>query len=214
LIVLALVGVLVIGFVHLYKIAKTIKEQVDFLNEYRSKFVLMANKFVESGYLRTLDHDLYNWLTRNVTTAQTVVGRFGVVDYVARFQAYKVTNYQYLVNTLAKFRERHLDQSEVTNFDDVRVRSLGFYENLFNDADKNLKNPFKWLQFGVRFLVGLPVRLLSWFGIIPEGWVSAFTSNSVFKVVSGLIALIGFTSSIVGLITGWEEFLMIIRKWM
>jgi hypothetical protein len=125
-IALALVGVLVIGFVHLYRIAKTIRVQVDFLNEYRSKFVEMANKFINSGYLRTVDHELYHWLTSNVITAQTVVGRFGVVDYVAPFQTYKATNYQYLVNTLPKFRERFLDQSELTNFDDVLVKSLGF----------------------------------------------------------------------------------------
>lgn len=209
-----MVGVLIIGFVHHYKIAKTIKEQVDFLNEYRSKFVKMGNKFIESGYQRTLDHNLYHWFTRNVTTAQTVVGRFGVAGYMAPFQAYKPTNYQYLVNTLPKFRERHSNQSELTNFEDVLVRALGFYEDLYSDANKNLKNPFKWLQFGVRFLIGLPVRLLSWFGIIPEKWVSIFTSNWAFKTISGLIALIGFISSIIGLITGWKEFLAIVRKWI
>ena len=118
------------------------------------------------------------------------------------------------MNALPKFRERHLDKAEITNFDDFLVRSLSFYKNLLNDANKKLKNPFKWLQFGVRFLVGFPVRLLSWFGIIPEGWVSAFTSNWAFKTISSLIALVGFMVSIVGLITGWEEFLAIVRGWM
>jgi hypothetical protein len=49
------------------------------------------------------------------------------------------------------------------------------------------------------------------FGIISDGTYFKITTNGIFKFFAGIAALIGFVSGIVGLITGWDAFLIIVN---
>jgi hypothetical protein len=142
----------------------------------------------------------------NAPKAQREVGIFGIGEYIAPFQIYKIRNYQSIVNTLPKFRERFFNDAEITSVDDILLRCIGYYQEIDDRVIKEGKNPFKWFQYGVRFLVGLPFMLLKWFGIISDQTLDQITSNRFFRVLSGLVGLIGFFGSIVTIITGWEAF--------
>jgi uncharacterized protein YbgA (DUF1722 family) len=210
---LALIGVIGVGLIKLVFTLKEVSNKTSFLLDYRHKFISMANSFLESGHKKTLDYDLYTWLTLNVAKAQRMLGPFGVGGYISPFQMFKANNYEYLGNTLPKFRESYLPHSDITNVDDILMRTIGFYQEVESNLKRELINPFKWLRYGVVSIIGLPINILKWLNIIPLGWYYLITASRVFKTVSGLISLIGFASAVVGLITGWDQFVSILHSW-
>jgi hypothetical protein len=109
LIILGILTVFIIGFVQVYNRHSRVVKKIDFAGEYRNKFVDFANKYFQTydRYSRSGDFDgeLYVWLTMNVSKIQSNLGTFGVMDYIAPFQTYRVSNYQIVINTIPKFRD-------------------------------------------------------------------------------------------------------------
>jgi len=65
---------------------------------------------------------------------------------------------------------------------------------------------------GVRVVVGLPIYLLYWTGLIQYSSYSKIKSNIIIKFIGFLVGAIGFISAIVTIITGYEPFIEIIKK--
>lgn len=215
-IILGLITVFIIGFYRARRILILVIERLNFLSEYRDNFIRVANSISFTAGFGThghIDHDLYHWLTMNASKAQREVGVFGVGEFVAPFQIYKIRNYQFIVNTLPKLRQGLIHHQEITAVDDILVRCIGYYAEIEQRLQRNYKNPVKWFQYGVRFVISVPIRLLEWFGIINDATFDSITANAAFKVLSGIIALISFFSSIVTIFTGWEPFKAIVRSW-
>ncbi|MEZ4721110.1 MAG: hypothetical protein R2813_04450 [Flavobacteriales bacterium] len=211
-------SIFIIGFIRIRSVLSKLSARIDFLAEYRENYVKLANSVSRSDFSMfarpsNIDPQLYHWLTLNAARAQREVGIFGVGEFVAPFQIYKVRNYQFIVNTLPKFRDDRIMPQEITMVDDILVRCIGYFEEAETSLKKTIANPLKWFQYGIRFLVSFPARILSWFGIISEGMFDSITANGLFKFVSGVVALIGFVSAIVGLITGWDNFIEIVKGW-
>lgn len=216
-IALVLIGVFVIGRIYLVRQLSDLRKKLDFLREFQNKFTKLANTMdftANFGTSYSLDHQLYNWLSRNSVKAQKLVGWHGIGDVIAPFQIWKARNYQFIINTIPKLREGMVHYNEITMVDDCLTRCIGDEEEAEQDLMRDLKNPIKWLQHGVRLVIGFPVRLLKWFGIIPDYLFSYLTHNWIFKLLSGLIALVGFVGGVVGIVTGWDKFLQIVNGWV
>ena len=174
----------------------------------------MANDYFSPGYAaaRSVNQNMYHWLTLNVAKAQRLAGRRGIGIFVAPFNAYRVNNSELLVCLLPFFANDNISPSGVTTMDSILTMSIGHYEEVEREYISALRNPIKWFQYGVRFIISLPIQLLNWFGIINEQTVERFTANAVFKIGAGIVALISFVSSVVGLIGGWQPFIDVISK--
>jgi len=100
LIILDILTVFIIGFVQVYNRHSRVVKKIDFAEEYRNKFIEFSNKYFETydRWSRADDFDgqLYVWLTINVSKIQGNLGPFGIMDYIAPFQTYSVSNYQIL----------------------------------------------------------------------------------------------------------------------
>lgn len=85
----------------------------------------------------------------------------------------------------------------------MTVRYLGDMGRLIEDEQKDIKNPIAWLQQGIQFYIGFPVRLLNWFGIISETSFENILSSELFKALAGIGGLVAFISSLVTILQGW-----------
>lgn len=220
-IIYAWVIVCSIGYYRIKTMYRSIIARIDFLDEYRVKFKEFANHYFQNGNLRFVDQDLYEWLTIHSVRVQLEVGDFGVAEIIGPPDAYRKRDYQFIINTLPKFRKNmvndlmlnHLD-GEAKDIEDILLRRHGFFLERKENIAKELKNPFKWLQFGIKFFIALPFHLLKWFGIISDNSFGRINENKLIEWISGIITLIGFLGSIVTIFTGWEAFKKIIQNWL
>ncbi len=126
------------------------------------------------------------------------------MDYIAPFQTYHVPNYHIILNTIPKFREGTVVNFDVNSVDDCLLRHLGHEEERIKNKEKNLRNPFIWFRWGFQEILSIPIYFLGWFGIFNSRTIERITNNIIFKLFSGIIALVIFISSIVTIIQGKE----------
>lgn len=214
-IILSILTVFIIGFVQVYNRHNRVVKKIDFVGEYRNKFVKFSNKYFEN-YDRwsrsgNFDGEQYVWLTMNVSRIQNYVGTFGIMDYIAPFQTYKVSNYQIIINTIPKFRDGSIKDFDVNSVDDSLLRYIGYLDEYQKDTQRNLKNPIIWFREGFREILSIPIFILSWFGIISNRTLNSIKDSLIYKVISGLIALVTLISSIVTIIVGYDQTLKFIN---
>jgi hypothetical protein len=208
--------IFIIGFVQVYNRHNRVVKKIDFAGEYRNKFVEFANKYFKTHdrWSRSgdLDGEQYVWLTMNVSKIQNYLGTFGIMDYIAPFQTYKVSNYQIVINTLPKFRDGSIQDFDVNSVDDSLLRYIGHLEEYQKETQRNLRNPIIWFREGFRGILSIPIFILSWFGIISNRTLNSIKDSLIYKVISGLIALVTLVSGIVTIIVGYAQTLKFINR--
>lgn len=216
LIILGILTVFIIGFVQVYNRHSRVVKKIDFAGEYRTKFIDFSNKYFETydRWSRAGDFDgqLYVWLTMNVSKIQGNLGTFGIMDYIAPFQTYRVSNYQIVINTIPKFRDGTAKDFDVNSVDDCLLRYIGYLEEYSQDTQKNLKNPIVWFREGFREVLSIPIFILNWFGIISNRTVNSIKDSFIYKVLSGLIALVTLVSGLVTIVVGYDQTLEFVNR--
>ena len=216
LIILGILAVFIIGFVQVYNRHSRVVRKIDFASEYRNKFVDFSNKYFKTydRYSRTGDFDgeQYVWLTMNVSKIQNYVGSFGEMTYKPAFQNYMINNYQIIINTIPKFREGQVESFDVGAVDDCLLRYIGHLEEYSKDTQKNLRNPIVWFREGFREIMSIPIFILSWFGIISNRTVNSIKNSLLYKVISGLIALVTLVSGVVTIIVGYDQTIEFVNR--
>jgi hypothetical protein len=215
-IILGILVIFTIGFVQVYNRYNRVVKKIDFAGEYRNKFFEFANKYFKN-YDRwsrsgNFDGEQYVWLTMNVSRIQNYLGTFGIMDYITPFQTYKVSNYQIVINTLPKFRDGSIQDFDVNSVDDSLLRYIGYLEEYQKETQRNLRNPVIWFREGFREILSIPIFILSWFGIISNKTLNSIKDSLIYKVISGLIALVTLISGIVTIIVGYDQTLKFIYK--
>jgi len=216
LITFGLLFILIIGFRVVYRKHKKTLDSYDFAFNYRNKFIECSNKYFKNhdrwSQSGELDNELYVWLTKNVNKVQRDLGSFGIMDYMAPFQRYHVENYQIIVNTIPKFRNGQIQEFDVTSVDDCLLRYIGYQEERIEENRKNLKNPFVWFRIGFQEIISIPLYIFNWFGIFSKRTVNSIMDSVIYKIFTGIIALVTLTSSIVSIIQGKEKTIELINK--
>ena len=170
-IIICLLGTLGIGFVYMVRRMNALYTRVNFIHEFRNKFIDLGNLgSVGSKYYdhSRVDYNLHHWLTLNAVKAQREIGGFGIGVFMAPFQLYKINHYEFITQTVGKFTEGLLHTQEIAIVDNILTRWLGAQNDAIEEIEKDIKNPLKWFQYGVRLILSLPIRILNWFGIISE----------------------------------------------
>lgn len=216
LIILGILTVFIIGVVQVYNRHSSVVKKIDFAVEYKNKFMEFSNKYFEtydswrgSG---EFDRQLYIWLTMNVSKIQGNLRTFGIMDYIAPFHTYRVSNYQIVINTIPKFRDGSVRDFDVNSVDDCLLRYIGYLEEYCQDTQKNLKNPIVWFREGFREVLSIPIFILNWFGIISKRTVNSIKDSLIYKVLSGLIALVTLLSGLVTIVVGYDQTLEFVNR--
>ena len=208
--------IFIIGVVQVYNRHNIVVKKFDFAVEYRNKFIEFANNYFKN-YDRwsrsgNFDGEQYVWLTMNVSRIQNYLGTFGVMEYIAPFQRYKVSNYQIVINTIPKFRDGSIQQFDINSVDDSLLRYIGYLDEYQKETQRNLRNPIIWFREGIREILSIPIFILSWFGIISNRTLNSIKDSLIYKVISGIIALVTLVSGIVTIIVGYDQTLKFINK--
>jgi hypothetical protein len=214
-VLLIIVVLFIIGYVKIKNEQKAILTKIDFLIEFNNQFTNLVNSCYEvAGFLHTagINQKLYRWLSMNSNKAQRAIGAFGIGDVRGPFNSYQARNYQFIVNVLPKFQGGLPHIQEAAFVESGLLSSIGYYQEKYDTLKLEQTNPLKWFQYGVQFLLGLPIAILVWFGILSYNKLDFLEHSSIFKFTSGVIALISFFSSIVTIVTGWNPFVSIISR--
>ena len=75
-----------------------------------------------------------------------------------------------------------------------------------------LKNPLKWLLNGVQIVIAIPLFLLTSLNIISSERERGIVKSFFYRLISGLIALVGFVSSVFSLIFGWDQIIIFVSN--
>lgn len=214
LIISGIMAIFIVGFVQVFNRHRRVIKKIDFAGEYRNKFIEFANKYFER-YNRlsqsgNFDGEQYVWLTMNVNKIQNQIGTFGIMSYKPAFQNYMLNNYPIIINTIPKFREGKIESFDVGSVDDCLLRYIGYLEEYQKDTLRNLKNPIIWFREGFREILSIPILMLSWFGIISNRTLNSIKYSLIYKVISGLIALVTLISGVVTIVVGYDQTIEII----
>ncbi|MBI3809356.1 MAG: hypothetical protein HY284_02715 [Nitrospirae bacterium] len=207
---------LVVGFVRVVRRVRGIRGKKEFASEFLGRF----REYFSSG---GKDYEAYSWLVHRSPKMQTDLGSVGIMAlYRPPFAQYGYRNYPIILNMLPELRREFADDflthhSSLPNeygaaIQETLVRYLGVLDDEAVQQQLELRNPLVWLREGVRFMLLLPVLTLSWVGLISAQAVGRVSTNLLFKIVAGIVTLIGVVSGIMGIILGWEDFLKILKS--
>lgn len=208
---LALAALFAIGLVTLLRSISEIASNLEFTREYRDKF----HVFVDQD-----NSQAYAWLTLNANRMQAQMGLQGLMTFKPPFANHMIHNYPVVLNVLPEVRKCLADQllsrSLLSDYasliDEALMRYQGSLLEHHRLAVASAKNPVVWLASGIRSVLALPLWFLASAGVLPRSFASKIVGSSFYRVLSGMVATVGFISAIVGLITGWEQFAVILRK--
>ncbi|MGF7058629.1 hypothetical protein [Brassicibacter mesophilus] len=222
-VLLGIVGISAIGFIKLVFDYKKIINKINFTNEFINKY----REFGNGLFQKRMDEEVYQWLRLKSSKMQSFMGSFGIASaYKPPFSNLLYKNYQILVNGLSEIRREYTMAQSMLSFDlaysnlyeqvrlidDCIISYLGALEDAEQDKIANLKNPTIWLREGIRFIVVFPLSFSYWSGLIKYHTYNRLSNNFFVKIVTTLVAFIGFIGSIVTIILGYEPLVEAFNK--
>lgn len=211
-VIILLFLVALIGLIRIIKQIRTLNQKIYFAGDFFEKL----KEYVES---QGENIEAYNWLIHRSPKMQTNLGGIGIArSYKPPYANYMIRNYQIITNTLPELR-RTLEDTLFTRqayyhftfLQETILRYIGMIDDLLEIQRSYLKNPIVWLREGVQLILLVPLALLEWIGLIPSATVSKFSGNFIFKIVAGIVTIIGLLSSTITIILGWEQFVHIVK---
>ena len=222
--IIVFLGFLIVGFFLINRNGRTISNDLDEAYEYLNKYREYGNGLIKGEQ----NYEAYEWLTMRGPKMQSKVGELGIArGFIPPFSNIQYNTYQIIVNALPTLRDEanspirsfnSLQNNIIQNYylmiDDVLLRYIGRLEHRLEDTKAQFKNPFIWLREGVQFFVLIPILLLYWSGLIKYTTYYRFSNNFIIKFINFVIILIGLISSIITIVTGYNPFMEIYRKWL
>ena len=202
---------LIVGLVRLFRRVKHVGEKIKSANEFYNKFSLYLKSQGE-------DSEIYAWLIQKSPKIQSEMGAYGYLDsFRPPYANYVIRNYQIIVNIIPEIRRELQDDSYLRNVQALNeygalvqeslLRHLGVLSDKQEIEKQRLKNPIIWLSEGVSWVLLFPISVLSWVGLIGETIVRKITLNPLFKMIAGILTILGGFSTLMTIVVGWDSFI-------
>ncbi len=214
-IILFIFVIALIGWLQLIYKLRRVNQKEKYALEYLNKF----KKYVES---QGKDNEAYGWMIYESVKMQRQLGILGIMlNYKPPGANYMHKNYQVLINMLPELHRTFnsdllviskLVSDYIQVLQEMLVRHLGVLNEEKKDIKSEILNPFKTFRSGIQFILLLPVYIVNWFGLATESFLWRLSRNTLFKLFSGFVAIVGFISAVLGLVVGWKDFITIIRS--
>jgi len=180
----------------------TIKKRHALIYEFLCKFRTFINEYKQHRF----NSEIYDWLNYHAGEVQREIGDYGLPAYRPPFENYIVKNYPVIVNTLSELHKGKAHEDMILFVDDSLIRYLGDMEKGLHEIFIMTFNPFLWIRYGMQSVIVFPFNFLYWFGILDKKTVFAIKSNPIVKLTSFITAGVGFISTIMSVVVGWEQF--------
>lgn len=211
---------IVIGHVIKRKRIESYNKRAEFTVDFNNTFFDFANEVFTT---RRMNSEKYNAVMKDVDKIQEELGMDGVLnEFVDPLRGIQGRNYQLFMNIMPEIRtalsnmgysimDERINQLMGLCEDALR-RHVGNLDRAIEQEKKGLWNPITCMGEGIRWIVCLPVDILQWAGLYSTGRSRKIKTSVIFKAISNLIVFIGLISSIVTIVLGWDEFLVIINN--
>ena len=211
--IMIVAGVVVLGFVVILRRIKDLMKRREFTMSFQNHFIDMANGYFQNG---RLDNDNYSICVHDVDAIQEELGYDGILsDGIDHLSGVRVHNYQLFMNIIPEMRMcTGMLYNSITKerifylvglCDDALQRHAGNIDRKLENERKKMVNPFSCFGEGIRFVIGLPVFILMWCGVIKPNNVKKIQGSRVSNVISSFINIIGLVASVMTIIIGWED---------
>ena len=216
--IIAGIMLLIIGLARIFCDIKFIQKKMEFAHEFYTKL---------GEYLKSQGKDFqtYSWLIQRSPKFQREMGFYGLVaSYSPPFSNNTFNNYQIILNIIPEVRREFDDVSPIADRRFLREYAallnesiLRYVGNLSDDleiAQKKIKNPVIWLTEGISWILLLPFSILNWIGLMSETIINNIANNPLFKIVAGIVTLLGFLSTVMTIVIGWNSFLQSLKTFL
>lgn len=214
-VLITIVAVLAVGLTSLVRRRRALSEQMAFAVEF-------TNRLGEFASAQAFDGQQYTWLTQHAVQMQEDLGPLGIVDYKPPGNLGFIPRYQVILNLLPELRrlrmgEYHFGVDDIFREQanlclDTLVRYSGVLERRLAQSLSQLRNPLAWLREGVQTTLLIPVSLLVALGILGASTQARFRGSLLFRVLAGIVALIGLLSAIMTIALGWQQFTALVNR--
>lgn len=203
---------IIIAIISRLLLFKKIRSNLNFTYEFNNNF----NDYLESN---GRNNNSYIFLVKNSNQMQNLLGNQGYMIMQQPFNRGVINHYAVIINGISQIRS-YLSESILRDqafqlaqyVSDSLIRVIGDNEKLDSETRTNIKNPFILYKIGWEFIISIPLHILKWFGILSNNIFLLLIHSFIFKILAGVITLIGFISSIMTLILGYEDFLIWIKN--
>lgn len=200
------VGFLVLLAVGLLRIWRALMRLVDERAEVDG-YIQVFTRYVNSG---GADRQAYGDLIERSLRVQDLLGGVGIMaHYLAPFGRYSVPNYQIVLNGIPAMR-RDFDVLTSGRGDhgqlvgETLVRYMGWSADRIGEKRRELRNPIAWFRQGVAAVLLVPLWLLRSLGLLSGTRSDRVAASALFRLLTGLVALVGLVGSIVTIVLGWS----------
>ena len=191
-----------------------------FIVDFNNLFFDMVNGLFCTQHL---DREKYNAVIQDIDKVQQELGMDGVLnEFYDPIRGIKGRNYQLFMNIMPEIRAAEADMDSIIMgerinqllglCEDALRRHLGNLNRAIEHEKKGLYNPITCMGEGIRWVVGLPIDILHWAGLYSINKSQKIKANMFFKLISNIIVLIGLIGSIITIVLGWDEFVVILNN--
>lgn len=215
-VVAIIIGIMLLGGICKYIKLREIPKRLDYTQQYRNDFVELHNKIGSTG---KLDDNLYYKLMQDQNKMQRELGLDGIVSiYTDPAAGLQYKNYPLILNF---FNELRIMMTEPSIFEE-RIyllfgscnEALTKHIGVLNEAQelgyKKIKNPFHLFSCGISYIVGLPVKILEWCGIINSNSRDKALGSKICSALEKIVTLLSLIAAIISITTGWSQFIGLI----
>ncbi len=213
-------NIIIVSCILIIMIIGFIKERIE-LNE-KMKEISFAkdfnNTFIAFIGSKITDMNKYQFLIYNSNKMQNLLGTQGILASMKPpYANYILNNYPIILNGISdikKYADIGISDNTINGYiqlvNDSLIRFIGSNEMNCEIREKNIYNPLVLFLAGIQFFINIPLSILQAFNILND--TDTIKTNIIYRIVSGIIALITFISSIITIIFGWEEIIKYIKK--
>lgn len=215
--VLIIIVIIITGFIKILIKFKKVKNNISECENYRYKVC----EFIEKINQDEFSYEVFEYLNSQSYSIQKIIGAFGVAaNYKPSYANYFITNYDIIINEVNNllscysngFRKGISDS--LIMIDSSIGKYMGYAEDKRKKVFKDLCNPFVWIREGVRAIVTFPIFFMYWTGIIEYSNYNKIQNNKIVRFGSVIFGTLGFISTLITIITGYEPFMNIISSFI
>lgn len=208
-IVLVLAGVVGAGLVRLATRLLAWRRRKRFAEAFLSRFRSLART-------DAFDEDTYAWLIARSATMQERLGPLGLNAYAGPlpYDLGALPADPLLINTLPELRSGRARPERVAQCEEALMRYLGALSEERAGLTRRFINPVVWVGEGAHAALLLPFLTLHWLGLFTASFVRRLEEHTLFRLLSGLVAVCGLAAAALIIILGWEKFTALTDAWI
>lgn len=199
----------IIGFIDNCREIVRLNNNIDFSNEFLNKFRL----FIES---KCRDNITYEWILKNSTHMQEILGSHGIMSYKDSYANYIINNYQIIINIIPEIVQTALSShsslfgealnTKTRTISEVILRYIGATEDARSIYISRIKKPFHLFSDGWFIVISIPLKILRSFGIISSGIYSTVGTSIIYKLILFVAFCLGIYADILSVKQGHPSF--------